>query len=216
MCDCLTQSTCAMPLIEPLTIRIRVGDENLPLEFKRLAAVLPKLGNVVLKDARKILKQQDKVVSGDLYNSLRYTVNTGKEQMQLTFDAGVPYWDFVNQGVRGAKSSAKAPNSPYQFGTGSYTGTQTLRGGIDRWVIRKPVAGVRDPKTGRFIPRKQLVRWISNIVWNTGIAPSNYYTLAIDQGWKRYKKRMAVAIGLDVNDFVSKNLSGEFTIDITI
>ena len=205
-----------MPLTEPLTIKIRLEGETLPLKFKRLAAVLPNLGKVVLKDARKILKQQDKVVSGDLYNSLRYNITTGKETMQLTFDAGVPYWDFVNQGVRGVKSAAKAPNSPYQFGTGSYTGTQTLRGGIDRWVIRKPVAGVRDPKTGRFIPRKQLVRWISSIVWNTGIAPSNYYTLAIDNGWKRYKKRIGVAIGMDVNDFVSENFSGTFTIDITL
>lgn len=205
-----------MPLTEPLTLRIRIGDEDLPLRFKRLIEVMPKVGNLVLKEARKTLKQQDKVVSGALYESLRYNITTGKDTLQMTFDAGVPYWDFVNQGVKGVKSSAKAPNSPYQFGTGSYTGGQTLRGGIDRWVIRKPITGVRDPKTGRFVPRKQLVRWISNIVWNTGIAPSNYYTLAIDQGWKRYKKRIGVAIGLDVNEFVSKNFSGNFIIDISL
>lgn len=205
-----------MPLIEPLTLKIRIGDEDLQLKFKRLIEVMPKLGNLVVKEARKTLKSQDKVVSGALYDSLQYQITTGKDTLEITFDAGVPYWDFVNLGVKGAKSSAKAPNSPYQFGTGSYTGNQTLRGGIDRWVIRKPIEGVRDRKTGRFVPRKQLVRWISNVVWNTGIAPSNYYTLAIDQGWKRYKKRMAVAIGLDVNDFVSEYYSNEFNIDISI
>ena len=78
-----------MPLTEPLTLRIRIGDENLPLRFKRLIQVMPKVGNLVIKEARKTLKQQDKVVSGALYESLRYNITTGKDTLQLTFDAGV-------------------------------------------------------------------------------------------------------------------------------
>ena len=205
-----------MPLIEPLALTIKVGDENLKLKFTRLRSAMNAMGLLVVKEAQLELQNQDKVVSGNLRDSLTYTLETGKDSMTLEFSAGVDYWDFVNQGVRGTKSSAKAPNSPYQFGTGSYTGSQTLTGGIDRWVVRKPVGNIRDPKTGRFIPRKQLVRWISNIVWTTGIRPSNYYTLAIDRGWKKAKKRIGVAIGLDVNDFVSDNLAGEFNIDITL
>lgn len=205
-----------MPLIEPLTINIKVGDENMKLVFNNLRRALKRMGPIVLKEAKKELNKQDKVVSGNLSNSLRYTISAGTDSISLAFDAEAPYWDFVEQGVRGAVSSAKAPNSPYQFGTGSYSGTQTLRGGIDRWVIQKPVEGVRDPKTGRFVPRKQLVRWISAIVWNTGIAPSNYYQLAIDRGWRKSKGKIAIAVGKDVDEFISANWSGEYIIDVTV
>lgn len=205
-----------MPLSEPLTLTINVGDEALKVKFPRLQSAMRGMGNVVVNQARQELRSQDKVVSGYLSESLRYTINTGKEVTSLTFDAEAPYWDFVEQGVRGAVSSEKAPNSPYQFGSGSMSGGGTLRGGIDKWVIQKPIEGVRDQKTGRFVPRKQLVRWISNIVWNTGIKPSNYYTLAMDRGWKMSKKRIAVAIGLDVNDFITENWSGDYNINIDI
>jgi len=205
-----------MPRSDALTLTIKADGENMKLRFDRLQQALRGVGIMVIKEARKNLRKQDKVVTGELYDSLQYHIVTKKEEITIMFDADAPYWDFVNQGIKGTKSSAKAPKSEYQFGTGSYTGTQTLRGGIDRWVIRKPIEGVRDSKTGRFIPRKQLVRMISNSVWTTGIKPSNYYTLAFDSGWKKSKKRIGVAIGLDVDDFVSKNLTGNYTIDITL
>lgn len=205
-----------MPRTDVLSLTIKIEDENLQLKFPRLRQAMRGLGDIVIKEAQAELRTQDKVVSGDLYNSLTYTIDTGADQMTLVFGAGVPYWDFVNQGVRGTQSSAKAPNSPYQFGTGSYTGSQTLRGGIDRWVVQKPIAGIRDMKTGRFVPRKQLVRMISRIVWTTGIKPSNYFTLALDRGWQKAKKRIGLAVGLDVNQFMSDNFSREYVIDIEL
>lgn len=205
-----------MPRIDALTLKIKVNGEDKGLVFKRLASALEGMAKYVIKEARIELKNQDKVVSGDLYNSLYYKLNTGRDETTLEFEAGVPYWDFVNQGVKGVKDQSKAPESDYRFGTGNFSGQGTLRGGIDRWVIRKPIEGVRDAKTGRFIPRKQMVRMISNKIWNYGIAPSNYYTLALDRGWKTYKKRMAVAIGLDVSDFVTEHYEGDIDIEITI
>ena len=205
-----------MPRIEPLTLTIKVEDEEQKIEFKRLNSALEGMAKYVIRDARVRLEQQDKGVSGNLRDSLQYTLNTGVDQVDLSFDAGAMYWDFVNQGIRGAIDASKAPDSDYQFGTGNFTGQGTLRGGIDRWVVQKPIEGVRDAKTGRFMPRKQMVRMISNKIWNYGIAPSNYYTLAMDNGWNRYKKRMAVAIGLDVSDFVTKYYEGDIDIEITI
>lgn len=205
-----------MPRIETLTLKIKVENKDQVIEFKRLRSALESMAKYVIRDARVQLQSQDKVVTGTLRDSLKYSISTGKDEMQLDFDAGAPYWDFVNQGVRGAIDQSKAPDSDYQFGSGNFTGSGTLRGGINRWVIQKPIEGVRDAKTGRFLPRKQMVRMISNRIWNYGIAPSNYYTLAMDNGWNRYKKRMAVAIGLDVSDFVTKYYEGDIDIDITI
>ena len=205
-----------MPRIEALTLKIKVDGKDQDLVFARLKSALEGMAKYVIREARVELEQQNKVVTGKLRDSLQYTLNTGRDETTLEFDAGVPYWDFVNQGVKGATDQTKAPDSDYQFGTGNFSGQGTLRGGIDRWVIQKPIEGVRDAKTGRFVPRKQMVRMISNRVWNYGIAPSEYYTLALDRGWKAYKKRMAVAIGLDVADFVTKYYEGDIDIEITI
>jgi len=203
-----------MPRIEALTLKIKLEGEEKKVVFNRLKSALEGMAKYVIREARVILEQQDKVVTGNLRDSLRYNINTGADETSIAFDAGAPYWDFVNQGIKGARDSSKAPDSDYQFGTGNFVGQGTLKGGINKWVIQKPIEGVRDAKTGRFLPRKQMVRMISNKIWNYGIAPSKYYTLALDNGWKRYKKRMAVAIGLDVSDFMEENYDGD--IDITI
>lgn len=85
-----------MPRIDALTLKIKVNGEDKGLVFKRLASALEGMAKYVIKEARIELKNQDKVVSGDLYNSLYYKLNTGRDETTLEFEAGVPYWDFVN------------------------------------------------------------------------------------------------------------------------
>jgi len=218
-----------MPLSEPLTLKIEVDDEIYNLKLTRLRKAMDRLGAVVVEEAQQELDKQGKVVSGELRDSLYYVVDTGKDSMTLEFAAGAAYWDFVNQGVQGAgpygppkNPSGKgtlpyenrAPKSPYKFGSGQ-GGPGSIRGGIDRWVVRKPVGPIRDAK-GRFIPRKRLVSMITSSVWKYGIAPSNYYTLAIDKGYKQTKARLAVAVGQDVNQYIEENLAGTYTINIEL
>jgi len=218
-----------MPPIEPLEIKIEVEKDTYKLRLKHLAKAMEKLGANVVEEAQATLSEQGKVVTGALHDSLQYTVKTSADSMTLELSAGVPYWDFVNQGVQGAgpygppknpsgKSTLpyanRAPKSPYRSGTGS-GGPGTIRGGIDRWVIQKPVGEIRDAK-GRFIPRKRMVSMITSSVWKYGIAPSNYYTLAIDKGYKQTKAQLAVAVGRDVNDYISEYLTGTYTINIDI
>jgi len=214
-----------------ISINLFVEGDKVPLFFPRLEKVMNKIGKSVIKDARTILKGQNKVVSGNLSKSLYYTIEGSNESIEMTFEAGVPYWDFVEQGVQGSgpftapkNPSGKAtlpyknraPDSPFKFGSGKKQATEgTLRGGIDRWVIQKPVGPIRDAK-GRFVPRKELVGAISSSVYRYGIAPSNYYTQALDKGYKKSKVKISKAIGLDVSEFVEENMEGIFNITISI
>tara|TARA_R110000822_G_scaffold143677_4_gene282087 strand:- start:1471 stop:2133 length:663 start_codon:yes stop_codon:yes gene_type:complete len=214
-----------------ISVDLIVEGEKIPLFFPRLEKVMNRIGKLVVKNARKILASQNKVVSGNLSNSLYYSIEGSDESIELTFEGGAAYWDFVEQGVQGAgpftapkNPSGKAtlpyknraPDSPFKFGSGKKQPTQgTLRGGIDRWVIQKPVGTTRDSK-GRFTPRKQLVSAISRSVYRYGIAPSNYYTQSLDQGYRKSKNRIAKAIGLDVSEFVEENMTGVFNITISI
>ena len=181
-----------------------------------LGKALNRIGKAVVSIARKTLNAQGKVVTGDLSKSLFYSIEGSKDSIEVTFEGSVPYWDFVEQGVQGAISNAKAPDSPFRFGSGKPQTTKgTLRGGIDRWVIQKPVGQIRDSK-GRFIPRKQMVSAISWKVYNYGIAPSDYYAIALDKGWKKSSRTIGKAIGLDVATFVQTNMEGTYTINITL
>ncbi len=198
-----------------LGLKLNLQGEDIYLYLDNLSKVLNRLGKKVISNARKVLKQQKKVVTGNLSNSLFYTLEGTDEGIELLFEAQAPYWDFVEQGVQGLLSNAKAPNSPYRFGSGNFQGSGTLRGGIDRWVIQKPIKGVRDAK-GRFTPRKQMVSAISSKIYNYGIEPSNFYTIALDNGYKKNRRLIGRAIGEDFSSYVEENLSGVYNITITI
>tara|TARA_R110000822_G_scaffold290316_1_gene412364 strand:- start:2867 stop:3484 length:618 start_codon:yes stop_codon:yes gene_type:complete len=198
-----------------ISLKLIVDGEVIYLYLNNLRKALNRIGKKVVSNARKVLKQQKKVVTGNLSKSLYYTIEGTDEGIELLFEGHAPYWDFVEQGVKGLISNAKAPDSPYKFGSGNFEGTGTLRGGIDRWVIQKPIKGIRDSK-GKFIPRKQMVSAISTKIYNYGIEPSNFYTIALDQGEKKNLLLISKAIGVDVTDFVEENMTGLYNISITI
>ena len=103
---------------------------------------LGKIGKEVRRRARISLKARGKVVTGNLYNSIRYEQGVARNEKSLnlrfTFP-GADYWQFVDEGVQGAISSAKAPRSPFRFGSGTGPSGR-LRPSIDKWVVRKGIA----------------------------------------------------------------------------
>ena len=204
-----------MPRTNALIVHLNIDGERVPMYMKQLKRAMDKIGKRVVSNARKVLKQQNKVVTGTLSKSLFYTIDGSKDSIELNFEGTAPYWDFVEQGVQGLISNKEAPDSPFKFGSGDFEGSGTLRGGIDRWVIQKPIGVIRDSK-GRFIKRKQMVSAISWKIYNYGIAPSNYYAIALDRGYKKSKKLIAKAIGLDVATFVEQNMTGIYNITIII
>ncbi len=204
-----------MPRTNALILHLNIDGESVPMYMNQLKRAMDKIGKRVVSNARKVLKKQKKVVTGTLSKSLFYTIDGSKDSIELNFEGTAPYWDFVEQGVQGLISNKKAPDSPFKFGSGDFEGGGTLRGGIDRWVIQKPVGAIRDSK-GRFIKRKQMVSAISWKIYNYGIAPSNYYAIALDNGYKKSKKLIGEAIGTDVETFVEQNMRGIYNITITI
>ena len=102
---------------------------------------------------------------------------------------------FVDKGVKGADPYAlpeyarwhgknKAPNSPYQFGSMKSRG---LKQAINRWTIQKGLKGVRDKKTGRFLPRKSMQFMINRSIYLSGLEASMFFTgpynKLLDQGF---------------------------------
>jgi len=155
-------------------------------------------GKKVISTAKKILKAKGKNASGNLANSLDYDLHVYKSGgLELSFK-GAGYAKFVDKGVKGTKSSAKAPNSPYKY-TGAHKTVNI--GAIDKWVVRKGLSGARNEK-GQFIKRKSLVGAIARSIYLYGIEATNFFTGALDQNMKTLPKQIARAYANDAAKFI--------------
>ena len=183
--------------------------DGVKIELTETMKELSKQGKEIRRRARIRLKARDKVVSGKLYDSIQYEQGINKKEteafLRFTFK-GAEYWNFVDQGVRGAISSAKAPQSPFQYGSGK--GPKGLRGAIDKWVVRKPVGQVRNAQ-GQFIPRKSLVFLISRSIYQTGIKPSNFFSTPYDEVRKKRADKLSLALGSDIAESIVQQLQEE-------
>ena len=169
---------------------------------------LGKMGKEVRRRARIALKARGKVVTGKLYNSIRYEQSVSKDEKSLNLRFSFPganYWQYVDEGVRGAMSSAKAPRSPFRFGSGSGP-SGGLRPAIDRWVVKKGIAP-RGPG-GQFAARKSMVFAISRSIYRTGIRPSYFFTNAYDKTLKAYNNKLEAAVAKDIGNAINTLLNG--------
>ena len=169
---------------------------------------LGKMGKEVRRRARISLKARGKVVTGKLYNSIRYEQGVSRDEKSLNLRFSFPgadYWQYVDEGVRGAMSSAKAPRSPFRFGSGS--GPQgRLRPAIDKWVVKKGIA----PRGagGQFASRKSMVYAISRSIYQTGIRPSYFFTNAYEKTLKKHNAKLEAAVADDIGNAINTLLNG--------
>ena len=103
---------------------------------KEVQTELNKFAKYVIQQSRSRLTK-DKKGGGDLYNSLGYDLTETSNGGSLSFEME-DYATFQDLGVKGKSSSAKAPKSPYKFGSGSGK-KGGLTKGIDKWVKRKGI-----------------------------------------------------------------------------
>ena len=156
---------------------------------------LKNFAKYVVTKARMNLRSSDKNSSGKLAKSLDSDVKVSKNSFQLEF-VMEEYGIFQDKGVRGKSSSAKAPNSPFRFGTG--TGKKGgLSEGINKWVKRKRFQ-FKDRKSGKFLSYDSTAFLISRSIYHKGIAPSLFFTKPFEKAFKNLDKDIVKAFRLDV------------------
>jgi hypothetical protein len=167
---------------------------------------LKNFAKYVVTKARINLRGSDKNSSGKLAKSLDSDVKVSKNSFQLAFmmeDYGV----FQDKGVRGKSSSAKAPNSPFKFGSG--TGKKGgLSEGINKWVKRKRFQ-FRDKKSGRFLSYDSTAFLISRSIYQKGIAPSLFFTKPFEKAFKGLNKDLVEAYKLDVEALMKNSINNK-------
>ena len=167
------------------------------MKTKHVKKVFDLFGQKVVETARGILNAKGKNASGELGSSLGYSLKVKEGVLDLRF-LGAPYARIVDEGIRGAKSSKKAPKSPFK-----YTGTKkTVNiGAIDKWTVRKGLRATRNEK-GQFVSRKSLVGAIARSIYLFGMKPTDFFTDALNQGLKGLPKAFARAYVKDAQAFI--------------
>jgi hypothetical protein len=174
------------------------------MELKNVEQVLRRFRDYVIQQSRSNLSKSDKNVSKELYNSLKGEIITENNFSIVGFSMA-EYGQFQDQGVRGKTSSAKAPNSPFKFGTGSGK-KGGLTKSIDKWVRARGFQ-FRDKKSGKFMSYEQTGYLISRSIFQKGIKPSLFFTKPFEAGYKKYiDTDLFKAFGQDLDTIVDVNL----------
>ena len=175
---------------------------------------LGKIGKEVRRRARISLKARGKVVTGNLYNSIRYEQGVARNEKSLNLRFSFPgadYWQFVDEGVQGcAYRRAKAPRSPFRFGSGTGPSGR-LRPSIDKWVVRK---GIAPRGAGGQVRLAEVdgVRHQRAAIYQTGIRPSYFFTNAYDRTLKKHNAKLEKAVGDDIANAITKLLKDGGTV----
>ncbi len=175
------------------------------MELKEVNSVLIRFRNYVIQQSRSNLSKGGKNVSKELYNSLKGEVVTQDNYSIVGFSMA-DYGMFQDKGVRGASSSAKAPNSPFRFGTG--TGKKGgLTKSILEWVKAKRFQ-FRNKENGKFMSYQQTGFLISRSIFHKGIKPSLFFTKPFEAGYKKYiDTDLMKAFSQDIDTIFDYNLT---------
>ena len=156
--------------------------------------LLTAYGIKATNEAKQIIKQAGAVASGNLINDLKIKLIDEEDGVQFQVIAP-PYAKYIDYGVKGRNSSAKAPNSPFKYGD-----KMPPAAPIDKWIVRKNIKGSRDEK-GRFIKRKQLSFLIRKAIQSRGIKAVEF-TQPYYDNLEYLEKDLAKELGQDTADVV--------------
>jgi hypothetical protein len=124
---------------------------------KDIIEVEKKWAQKVVTNAKSILRRNHKDATGNLINSVRYSVSSDGD---ISFEYA-PEGKWVESGRR--KGAKQPPTNP-----------------IEKWIKQKGLKG-RDPKTGRYISNHTLAFLIARGISRDGIKPVPFMQLAIEQ-----------------------------------
>jgi hypothetical protein len=121
------------------------------------------------------------------------------------------YYDFINEGVRGVKSSKNASGSPYKFknfgmnAEGRKSIRQYIQSGkakVSSTMSDKARGIGLESKGVKFKEKKSLIdRQVDNLIYmikRYGIKKTNYFTDTVKTVFSDFEKQMGEALGYDV------------------
>jgi hypothetical protein len=175
------------------------------VQFINVDEALDKAAVLFLKNLEANIKAAQFNGSGSLLTNATYRKSEDGKEVDIILNN---YFDYVNQGVKGVRSSRNAPNSPYQFK--NYGMSAEGRASIKNYIQsgRAKIRNVRNDRAlgiGTERKSKSLIDAQTDtmiyLIKRFGIKATNYFTKTVEQSQKDIQVLMAEAVG---KDFVLK------------
>jgi len=164
---------------------------------------LDDFGKYIVQQSRTNLTKKGKKDTSSLYKSIDYDLKVSKNSFELTF-LMEDYGKFVDKGVKGVSSSAKAPTSPFKFGSG--TGRSGgLTNGIKGWTKRKRIQ-FKDRNSGKFLSYESTAFLIIRSIYQKGLETTNFFERPFELAFKRLPDNVVEAYGLEVDSLLKTSL----------
>ena len=174
------------------------------MNTKNLERYLNSFGKYIVQQARTNLTKGKKNVSKELYNSIKFEVETelnGDFTVQFKMDY---YGQFVDKGVSGNKKKrtykdwkGQTVSTPYK-----YTTKQPPSSVLTKWIKMRGIKG-RDSKTGRFITNKTLAFLIGRSIKTKGIRGISFFQRPLQLAMKKFPKDYAQALKQDIIETIN-------------
>ena len=165
--------------------------------------MLSQYGQLFLLNLGKSANKHNVVASGKLLSESYYRV-VDDDTLQLWLP---DYFDYPNQGVKGVKSSANAPNSPYKFKNYgmSKEGRESIKRYIEAGHAKIDVVKKSKDKAlgiGRESKHLKLSDVQANklifLIKRQGIKQTKYFDEAISATFDDFEQKMSEAIGANI------------------
>ena len=179
-------------------------------EFQTFVAsnILEQYGVAFKTELENLMKQRQIVGSGELMDSINPIIDNDGKRLIITM---LDYYDFVNEGVKGVKSSKNASTSPYQFKhyRMSPDGVKSIKQYIlsGKAKVRSTggdkARGIGLERKGvKFSQKKSLIdRQVDTLIYNIkkyGIKKTDYFTDAFEKVFANWERDISEALGEDV------------------
>ena len=173
------------------------------LDKKETLSTLEAFNKYVIQQARTNLTKKDKNVSKKLYDSLKSKTKVNPNSIENYIEME-EYGQYLDLGVKGKVSSAKAPNSPFKYGSG--TGRKGgLTEGIRGWVKARRFQ-FRNKENGKFMSFEQTAQLITRSIYMKGTKPTLFFSKPFEKGFERLPDELIEAYGLDLESFIKFTL----------
>jgi hypothetical protein len=166
------------------------------MQKDEIQKALERFRDHVVNQAKRNLTIKDKNVSKKLHQSIKGSVKTMPNSISMDFSME-EYGMYQDQGVRGKRSNAKAPNSPFKFGTG--TGKKGgLTEAMEKWVQRRRIQ-FKNRDTGKFMSYKSTAWIMTKSIYSKGIKPSLFFTKPFEAAYKNLPNELIDKYGIEAS-----------------
>lgn len=186
-----------------------IGDDRGSANFVVVDKVMLEYAAAFKLEVAENIRVSQLVASGKLSDNIVPEITEGEGYTLLQIRL-LDYYDYPNEGVRGFKSSANAPKSPYKFKNAGI-GTEMRRSLTDyvrsgrakiSSVSNDKARGIGLEKKGIALSKQpsidQQVSTLGYLIKAYGIKSTNYFTKAFDTVFKDFEFVMAEAIERDI------------------